>query len=201
MTTKQKTISSPFKFIIAPLDGKQYNDTKEIAGKKFITSTSIEDAEDVQRLGTIVSVPMIYDGIAKVGDIAVCQHNVFRLSCNDQGTMTQSPHFIKDNLFGVSPELVYMIIRDGQKIAIENNVFVAPINYDDKWQGEKQLERIGIMKYPNRMMREAGISEGDRVVFRKSCEYKFSIDGEDLYMMGANRILAKLDKQKTLIQQ
>ena len=45
---------SPFYFIVKPLEGKRYNNTKNIAGLKiFITSSSEEDYKYSNRKGIV----------------------------------------------------------------------------------------------------------------------------------------------------
>jgi hypothetical protein len=66
---------APFKFIISPINNEQY--VNQIGN--LIVNTSIEEAEDVQRIGIVQSVPFAYSGFIKKGDAVVVQHNVLSL--------------------------------------------------------------------------------------------------------------------------
>lgn len=183
-------LQKPFDFLISPLDGKQYNDEIIVDGKKLLICNSIEESEDVQRIGVVRNVPKNYKGNVQIGDLIITQHNVFRICFNDKGVPLQSDHYIKDDLFSVSPDLIYLIIRDDKFIATDSYVFIEPIEVDDFWLGKQTLENIGIAKYINSEVKSKGVKEGDKIVFRKFANYLFEIFGQRLYMMRNNRILA-----------
>lgn len=186
MTNLQK----PFDFIISPLNGKQYNDEIIIDGKKLLICNSIEEASDVSRIGVVRNIPKNYKGNIQIDDLVVIQHNIFRICFNDKGVPLQSDHYIKDDLFSVSPDLIYLIIRNGEFIATDNYVFIEPIEVDDFWLGKHTLQNIGIAKYINSEVKNQGVKEGDKIVFRKFANYLFEIFGQRLYMMKNNRVLA-----------
>jgi co-chaperonin GroES (HSP10) len=180
-------------FIIKPKNGEKYINTESIGGKEIVVNSSIEEAKDVQRIGIVVSVPELFKSEVKVGDEIIVWHNVFRMIYDNKGIMIESRFYIKDDLFYVDPELTYMVIRNGEKIAIHDNVFVEPSKIHDQWEGDKLHEQVGIIKYTNSTLKKEGIFNEDRIVFKKNCEHEFEIDGEKLYRMKNNRILAKLN--------
>ena len=49
---------SPFYFIVRPTKGKRYNNSKEIGGVDFITSTSEENHMASNREAIVVSTPL-----------------------------------------------------------------------------------------------------------------------------------------------
>ena len=104
-------IQSPFNFIVSPIDGKQYVDEITIAGKKLLICNSIESHEDVNRIGVIRQLPKNYKGNIQKEDLVVIHHNIFRIVFNDKGLPLQSDHYIKDDLFAVSPDLIYFITQ------------------------------------------------------------------------------------------
>ncbi len=55
---------SPFKFLISPINNEQY--VNQIGN--LIVNTSIEEAEDVQRIGIVQSLPFGYSGFIQKGD-------------------------------------------------------------------------------------------------------------------------------------
>ena len=91
------------------------------------------------------------------------------------------------------PELIYLIIRGEEKIAVDNYVFVSPVIEEKKWIGEVEQEHIGIVVYNNEVLKKLGIKSGDKIVFGTDSEYEFNIYGQRLYRVRTNRILAKLD--------
>lgn len=187
------TLQSPFKICIKPKGGNQYINELKIGDTEIIINISIEEAEDVQRIGTIVSLPFHYSGELKVGDDVIVHHNVFRITFNDKGIPMQSDFHFKDDLFFIGNDLIYMFIRDGKVNAYNDNVFVEPIHYEDYWEGPKLLERQGIVKFTNEKLKSIGVVENSKIHFRKFCEYSFHIFGMHLYKMTNNRIMAKID--------
>lgn len=183
----------PSKFIVTPLNGEKFINTKEVGGKTLITNTSIEHASNVNRIGVVVSLPLNYEGNIVIGDHVVVQHNIFRTYFDGQGKTRESDFHIKDNLFQVSPELIYLIIRGDEKISVDNYVFITPIIENKKWIGDTELEHVGIVKYTNEILLKKGVNVGDKIAFSTDSEYEFLLEGERLYRMRTNTILAKLE--------
>ena len=181
------------KFIIRPLNDTRFINTKEVNGKTMIINTSIEKAKDVNRIAEVIELPMDYDGNVRVGDHIVVHHNVFRDYFDGSGKTRESDHHIKDGFFYVQQELVYLILRGEQRIAVDNYCFIEPIITDKKWVGKVEEEHIGIVKYSNKGLEKLGVRVGDKIVFHTNCEYLFEIDGLRLYRMRTHRILVKLN--------
>ena len=72
-------MKSPFFFIVKPLKGRRYNNTKELSGVEFITSTSEENHLASNRFGVVISTPLGYKGDIVEGDLLLVHHNVFKL--------------------------------------------------------------------------------------------------------------------------
>ena len=187
-----QNIKSPYRFIVSP-HGGQYVDTKNIDGVELVVNTSIEEAENVQRIAVVKSVPIGYKGDIRQGDLVVIQHNVFRVTFDDNGIPRQSDNHIKDDLFGITNDSIYMIIRDGEKIAPDDSMFVEPIINFDEWHGYKAMDNIGIARYVNSDMKVQGINPGDKIAFKSYSNYEFEIFGEKLWMMKNRRVTAKLE--------
>lgn len=184
-------LKSPHKFIVSPVGG-QYVNNKTIDGIELVVNTSIENAEDVQRLGIVKSVPIGYKGDVRVGDQIITQHNVFRITFDDNGIPRQSDNHIKDDLFMITHDLIYLIIRGEEVIAPDDVLFAKPIINYDEWHGYKTMENIGIAKYVNENMKKQGISPGDRIAFKSYSNYEFNIFGNTYWMMKNRRVTAKL---------
>ena len=61
-------MKSPFNFIVRPIEGKRYNNTKTIGGMEFIVNTSEEEHKFSNRQATVVETPVGYDGPINIGD-------------------------------------------------------------------------------------------------------------------------------------
>ena len=186
-------LQSPFKICVKPKDNAQYINELKIGNTDFIVNTTIDNAEDVQRIGVIVSLPMHYKGELKVNDEVVTHHNVFRITSNDKGVPMESMFHFKDNLFFIDEDLVYMYIRNGKINAYNDYVFVEPILYEDRWEGQKLDERKGIVRFTNEKLKKIGVFENTKIHFRKFCESKYDIFGLNLYKMQNYRILAIIE--------
>ncbi len=180
-------MKSPLYFLIEPIDGKLYNDEKN----GIVTTTSVEDHRFTQRLAKVIQIPSDYDGVVSIGDTVVVHHNTFRIQYNNQGVPLPSKYHIKDNLFFLEPELLYMVIKDNKREAIYPFCFVKPIVGEVEYEGVKEIENKGVLVYGNSDLSRQGFESGDVVFLKKDSEYEFEIFGEKLYMMKSNRILAK----------
>jgi len=71
-------MKSPFYFIVKPLKGRRYDNTKKIAGLELVVSTSEEDHKFSNRYAEVVELPIGYTGEVKVGDTLLVHHNVLK---------------------------------------------------------------------------------------------------------------------------
>ena len=182
---------SPIYFLIKPLDGKDYNNETESG---VITTTSVEDHNYTQRIAEVIKTPIKYNGVIRDGDKVVVHHNVFRTQYNNQGIPLPSRNHIKDDLYYLEEELIYMVVKDnGVKEAVFPFCFVSPLVGDVKFEGVKEVLNKAILKYPNKHLIEQGFIEDDIVFLKKDSEYEFNLFDEKLYMMKSNRILCKED--------
>lgn len=179
----------PYKFLISPINNEQY--VNKIGN--LIVNTSIEEAENVQRIGEVINVPFDYQGFIQKGDLVVVQHNVFRITFDDWGVPRQSDNHIKENLFGVSPDIIYAVIRDGKIMSSDNYIFVEPIVEEDFWLGKQTLKNQGFAKYVNPTMEKQGVFQGVRIAFGSFSDYLFEIFGEKLYLMRNKKVMAILN--------
>ncbi len=179
----------PYKFLISPINNEQY--INKIGD--LIVNTSIEEAENVQRIGEVINVPFDYQGFIQKGDLVVVQHNVFRITFDDWGVPRQSDNHIVENLFGVSPDIIYAVIRDGKIMSSDNYIFVEPIVEEDFWLGKQTLKNQGFAKYVNPTMEKQGVFQGVRIAFGSFSDYLFEIFGEKLFLMRNKKVMAILD--------
>ena len=156
---------SPFYFIAKPVNGKRYDNTKEIGGIDFIVSTSEEDHKFSNRFAEVVELPLGYKGPIKEGDTLLVHHNVFKFYNDMRGRQKSGKSFFKDDLFFIETEQFFMYKQGSTWNAYDRFCFVKPIpateSYIKKPFSEEPL--MGIMKYPNEYLLERGIKAGDMV--------------------------------------
>ena len=162
-------MKSPFFFIVKPLKGRRYNNTKELSGVEFITSTS-------------------------EGDTLLVHHNVFKFYNDMKGRQQSGRSFFKDNLFFVENDQFYMYKHDDKWHCHDRYCFIKPVNKEESFlhKNFKEEPLIGTAKYVNKYLSEQGVSVGDRITFKPESEYEFEVDGEKLYRMYDHQITVVL---------
>jgi hypothetical protein len=185
---------SPFYFIVKPVSGRRYNNTKEIAGVDFIVSTSEEDHKFSNRYAEVIELPLGYKGPIIAGDILLVHHNAFKYYNDMKGRQKSGKSFFKDDIFLIETEQFFMYYDGSKWNAYDRFCFVKPMpvveSYIKKPFSEEPL--MGIMKYPNEYLISKGINSGDAVCYVPDSEYEFDVDGEKLYRMYDHQITIKL---------
>jgi len=181
-------MKSPFQFIVKPLNGKRYDNTKKISGIDFITSTSQEDHKFSNRYAKVLATPIVYKGPIQKEDILLVHHNVFKFYYDMQGQEKSGKSFFKDDLFFIDNEQFFMYKHDEKWYANDRYCFVKPVSTEESYIFKPFSEEplIGIMKYPNNYLKLKGIKEGDKISFQPDSE--FIVDGEKLYRMFDHQI-------------
>lgn len=183
-------MKSPHYFIIKPKDEQRYQNKNESG---IILNTTIEDGLSTQRLAYVVETPIQYKGEVKKGDLVVVHHNTFRTELNNKGVPIESKRHIKDNLFYLEEELIYLIIREDECIATLNYCFVEPtFSLCGITKEVKEDEQYGNLYYVNERQKSLGLNKGTKVGFKPHSKYAFDLFGKKLYMMKDHRILLKL---------
>lgn len=187
-------MKSPFYFIVRPLNGKRYDNTKSIAGIDFIVSTSEEDHKFSNRFAEVVEVPLGYTGPIQLGDTLLVHHNAFKFYNDVRGRQKSGKSFFRDDIFFIEPDQFFMYKQNGKWNAYDRYCFIKPIaateSYIKKPFSEEPL--MGVMKYPNEYLIERGINKGDMICFSPDSEYEFTVDEEKLYRMYDHQITIKL---------
>ena len=185
---------SPFYFIVKPMNGKRYNNTKDIGGVDLIVSTSEEDHKFSNRYGEVVELPLGYKGPIQQGDILLVHHNAFKFYNDMKGRQKSGKSFFRDDLFFIETEQFYLYKNNGIWKTYDRYCFVKPIptteSYIKKPFSEEPL--MGIMKYPNEYLLSRGVRSGDMVCFTPDSEYEFTVDEEKLYRIFDHQITIKL---------
>jgi hypothetical protein len=187
-------MKSPFNFIVRPLNGKRYDNTKEIAGIELTVSTSEEDHMFSNRYAEVVETPIGYDGDIVIGDTLLVHHNVFKYYNDMKGKQRSGRSFFKDDLFFVDNEQFFMYKNKNGWNAHDRYCFVKPIKREESILFKNTIEEplVGIMKYPNEYLKSQGISPGKKVMFTPESEYEFTVDDEKLYRIYDHQITMTL---------
>jgi hypothetical protein len=185
---------SPFNFIAKPVNGKRYDNTKEIGGIEIITSTSEEDHKFSNRYAKVVELPLEYNGPISIGDILLVHHNVFKFYNDMRGNQKSGRSFFKDDLFFIEPDQFFMYNNGFTWNTYNKYCFVKPIPAIDSYVKKPFTNEplMGKMVYPNDYLLTQGVQEGDIVCFQPDSEYEFTVDGEKLYRMFDHQITIKL---------
>jgi hypothetical protein len=181
---------SPTQFIVKPVGGKRYDNTKKLGGKDFIISSSQEDHRVTNRFGVVINTPIGYSGEIEKGDILLVHHNVFRIYYDIRGNERSSPSFFMDDIYLIDFDQFFLYKKGDEWYAPEPYCFVKGI---DKKQGtikdnEIEQELIGELVHSNKELELLGLIEGDMISFQPDSEYEFNIDGEKLYRMRTSNI-------------
>jgi hypothetical protein len=178
-------------FIVKPLGGKRYNNTKDIDGKDFILSSSQEDHTVTNREAVVVALPMRnYNGPIKVGDTVIVHHNMFRIYYDMKGRERSSSNHIVEDLYMLEQDMTYLYKSPcGEWKSPAPYCFVEPISKstDNKLKSTGSYEDLwGVLVYKNEEQED--LSSGDMVSFKPESEYEFKIDDRVLYRMRTNSI-------------
>ena len=185
-------MNSIYDFIVKPL-GPRYNNTKKIQDSELILNTSIETFKSVNKLATVISVPLAYTTQIKEGDIVVIHHNVFRRFYNMRGKEVNSRSYFKDDLYFCSVDQLYLYNKNNKWISFLDRCFVAPTVNTSKFKTTKLNSQRGIIVYGNSRLKDYNLSIGDSISFKKDREFEFVINDQLLYCMKLNDIVIKYE--------
>lgn len=183
-------MQSPFDFIVRPVNGLRYNNTKDIGGIDFIINTSEEDHKFSNRYAEVIEVPYGYDGPIQKGDTLLVHHNAFKFYNDIKGRRKSGKSFFRDDVFFIDTDQFFMYRRNGTWNTYNRYCFVKPIPAIDSYIMKPFTNEplMGTMVYPNEYLITQGVKEGDTVCFKPDSEYEFDVDGERLYRMFDHQI-------------
>lgn len=187
-------MQSPTQYIVKPLGGGRYNNTKSIGGLDFIVNTSEEDHRFSNREAVVVAVPRHGISGIRVGHKLLVHHNVFKFYNDMQGQRRSGKSFLKGDLFLVDPDQFFMYHDGTRWRAVDRYCFVEPLPASDEGLSRmgKHEPLHGIMRYPNNSMLAEGVNAGDVVCFAPDSEYSFIVDGVEMYRVFDHQITVKL---------
>lgn len=181
-----------FDFVVRPV-GKRYDNVKKVGDKELILNTKIESFKSVNNMAEVVNVPLAYKTDIKIGDKVIIHHNVFRRFYDIRGDQKNSRSFLKEDLYLVQQDQIYLYGDVGNWKTFGDRCFVKPIKNNNQFSLEKEQRHIGILKYGNSSLEALEINEGDLIGFKPYSEFEFIIDDSRLYCMKSNDIVIKYE--------
>ena len=179
-------------FIVKPR-GDRYNNKVSVDGGSLITNTNIESFRHINKEAIVVSIPKNFPTQIKVGDRVLIHHNVFRRYRDIRGKEKNGKSYYKDNIYVVSPDLIFAKIKEDKIYPLNGFNFVKPIKEDKMFSIDFEKPLIGILKYKDSSLKVMTI--GDLVGFRPGSEYEFFLNKERLYRVPTNSITIKYEYQ------
>ena len=184
-----------YDFLVEPLGGRT-NNTKDVADKKLLLNTELQNHSYVNRVGVVITEPLENNTNIKVGDKVVVHHNVFRRFRDIRGKEKNSRSYYKENLYFVSLDQIYGYFEGDCACnikALPGFNFVVPIKEDKMFSinFEKPLVGVLYIKDPNINF----VEEGDLIGFSPNSEYEFTINGGRAYRVPTNSITIKYEYQ------
>ena len=172
---------------------ERYLNEIDVDGGRLVVNTEISerDYHFVNRVGRVVSTPIMVETPVEVGDLLIVHHNIFRRWYDVRGNERNSGNFIDEDLYNVALDQVYAYNKgDGWK-AVPGYCFVKPV---EGREGVLEIRRelTGVLLYSDDYLTSQGVYEGDMVCFSPESEYEFNIDGEKLYRVRTQDITIKL---------
>tara|TARA_E500000331_G_scaffold187249_1_gene180229 strand:- start:714 stop:1292 length:579 start_codon:yes stop_codon:yes gene_type:complete len=173
--------------------GNRYNNSTKVKDKNLILNTEISERDFMytNRIGEVISVPMLGTQELQKGDQVLLHHNVFRRWIDLYGKEKNSSSFITEDQYTVSPDQIYAYKRNNDWECLDSYCFVKPIKDDSKWSVLKEKKLFGELVYSNRYLNSLGLSIGDVVGFTPDSEYEFNVDNKKLYRVLSNQVTIK----------
>jgi len=175
---------------------KKLNDTIKVGDADFILDNVFRS------LWNTIQKAVVYETAEgtdlKAGDGVIVHHFISEKE-------SQLP-FKNKKLCWLEYNQIYARIRNGEMKMLNNFLFVKPIKFDNTrffnndsgfiMTGKSKdefVERMGIAHSLSDSCKEAGLKEGDVILFGKNCEYQIDVDGEKLYRMELRDVITTVD--------
>ena len=174
-------MKSLYNYIISTTN--RYDNKVSIDNKELILNTEVTERDYmfVNRIGTVVNVPINITTPIKPGDDVIIHHNVFRRWFDVRGVERNSGSYIDEDKYIVAPDQLFAYKQNGKWHCPNMYCFVEPLENEDIWSTESEQKLLGKLTYTNDYLESLGLSYGDTVGFTPDSEYEFNIDGKKLY--------------------
>ena len=182
-------MKSVYNFVVTPV-GKRYDNVKKVGDKELIINTEIFNHQYVNRVGKVISKPIIGDTDIDIGNEVIVHHNVFRRWYNIKGEEKNTKSYFNENTYIVQPDQIFLYKKNKKWIAPKGYCFIQPLKNVDKFNVESEKPLQGIVKYS-----DGTVIAGDLVGFKPNSKYEFIINKQRLYRVLSNFITIKYEYQ------
>jgi hypothetical protein len=174
-------MKSLYNYIISTTN--RYDNKVSIDNKELILNTEVTERDYmfVNRIGTVVNVPINITTPIKPGDDVIIHHNVFRRWFDVRGVERNSGSYIDEDKYIVAPDQLFAYKQNSKWHCPNMYCFVEPLENEDIWSTESEQKLLGKLTYTNDYLESLGLSYGDIVGFTPDSEYEFNIDDKKLY--------------------
>jgi len=176
---------------------KQINDTIKVGNVDFVLDNAFRKAWNTIQKAVVFSAPKDTDLMPF--DEVIVHHFI-----------SESEHklpIMDKKLSWLEYSQIYARIRNGELKMLNNYLFVEPIKFDNtrffnsdsgflmtNRSGNDYVERMGVAYKISDSCREAGLNEGDIIIFGKNCEYQIDVDGKQLYRMELRDVITTINE-------
>lgn len=186
-------------YYIVKVDANYNNEINLKSGVSLLVNNTIESVAHINRIVEVVAVPE--DSEVLPGDKIMIHHNILRIRTSKKGIRMASDYLIRDDLYIVPPEEVYMYKREEEDwrpigpycyvkpMALEEKKTKGGLTYTEEADHKGGQKLTGIMWYPNLDLVRARINRGDTVFYDEWSEHEFLINGQRFYRMKAENVL------------
>lgn len=186
----------PIRDIIVKVDKAYNSEIKLKSGLVLFLDQNIKQVKDTVRYGEVVAIPEGLNKDIRVGDTLFFHHGIVAVTVMDGQEDIQSEYLVskKEGLYRVPVNdrwpMMYATVRDGEFRSLDGICFVRGLT-KQKYQSnllvipgnETEVRHIGEMVYSNQTLEAKGVVPGTKVVYEKDSEYRFNVNGEELYCM------------------
>jgi len=180
---------------------KRDKDVIKVGGSDFIVDTAFRQYHNAVQVANVVATDHRID--VEPGDRVYVHHFV-------QSQENKLP--FEGTYSWLEAHHIFCRVRDGEIKPLNRYLFVEPIPYKDiqelmktesgilltkKFETE-YVERIGIIRLLSDSAKDEGLSEGDRVLFGKNCEYDIEVEGVMYFRMETQDVICVLDDEVKL---
>ncbi len=185
---------SPTDFLVKPIDGKRYNNTKVIDGVEVYISVSDEDYTVSNREAEVIALPLNYEGPIKIGDTLLVHHNVFKFYNDTNGEKKSGKSYFRDGLYLIDDMQYYMYNNGNGWNAVGRYNLLEPVKATKGilHKGFEHEPLQGRMRYPSPKMIAMGVKEGDVFIYTPQMASEYRVEGEDLLRLYDKHLTVKL---------
>jgi hypothetical protein len=181
-------MNSLLDFIVTP-KGKSTTSIKNVGNKNIILNTELQNHNYVNRIGIVISEPLINNTNIKKGDEVILHHNVFRRFYDIRGKEKNSRSYLEENKYLVNENQIFAVKKKEWE-CLKGFCFIKPLKEDKMFSIDFEKPGIGIVKYT-----DGSIEQGALIGYKLGFEYDFYINKEKLYRVPANQITIKYEYQ------